>query len=84
MIDNLRRSGFEPIAAERFPIRFGARFVEAQIAMCAPRIIRLADRTLAAALEAYAAVLRTEALALIKAKGELAAGADYVIAAEPR
>ncbi|KKI20355.1 TonB-dependent receptor plug domain-containing protein [Sphingomonas sp. Ag1] len=84
VIDNLRRSGFEPIAAERFPIRFGARFVEAQIAMCAPRITRLADRTLAAALEAHAAVLRTEALALIEAEGALASGADYVIAAEPR
>lgn len=83
-IDNLRRSGFEPIAAERFPIRFGARFVEAQIAMCAPRIARLADWTLAAALDEHAAALRTEALALIEQEGALASGADYVIAAEPR
>ena len=83
VIDNLRRSGFEPIAAERFPIRFGARFVEAQIAMCAPRIARLPDRKLAAALEAHAGALRAEALALIEQEGSLASGADYVIAAEP-
>lgn len=84
VIDNLHRSGFEPIAAEPFPIRFGTRFVEAQIAMCVPRIARLPDRTLAAALEAHAAALRTEALALIEREGALASGADYVIAAEPR
>jgi hypothetical protein len=52
--------------------------------MCAPRIARLADRTLAAALEAHAAALRAEALALIEREGALASGADYVIAAEPR
>jgi hypothetical protein len=84
VVDNLRRSGFEPVAAERFPIRFGARFVEAQIAMCAPRIARLPDRTLAAALEGHAAALRADALAVIEREGALAAGADYVIAAEPR
>ena len=84
VIENLRRSGFEPIAAERFPIRFGACFVEAQIAMCAPRVARLPDRTLAAALDALAAALHAEALALIERGGARASGADYVIAAEPR
>lgn len=84
VIENLRRSGFEPVSAGRFPIRFGARFVEAQIAMCAPRLTRLADRALAAALERHAEALRAEALAMIEDKGGLAAGHDYVIAADPR
>lgn len=84
VIDNLRRSGFEPLSAERFPIRFGERFVRAQIAMCAPRLARLADRGLAAALEANGAALQAEALATIARDGALATGHDYVIAAEPR
>jgi hypothetical protein len=83
VIEALRRSGFEPLSAERFPIRFGRRFVEAQIAMCAPRIARLADRTLALALEAHAQALRNEALAAIERTGALPCGHDYVIAAEP-
>ena len=84
VVENLRRSGFAPVAAERFPIRFGARFVRAQIAMCASRLARLADRTLAAALEAHGAALLDEALAAIEREGALATGHDYVIAAEPR
>lgn len=84
VIDHLRRSGFEPIAARRFPIRFGARFIEAQLAMLAPRLARLADRGLAAALAAQAEALRAEALATAAERGGLACGHDYVIAAEPR
>jgi hypothetical protein len=83
VIDALRRSGFAPTSAERFPIRFGERFVRAQIAMCTPRLARLADRRLAAALEAHATALQAEALALIARDGALATGHDYVIAAEP-
>ena len=59
-------------------------FVRAQIAMCAPRLARLADRGLAAALEANGAALQAEALATIARDGALATGHDYVIAAEPR
>lgn len=84
VIEALRRSGFEPISAERFPIRFGRRFVEAQIAMCMPRLARLADRQLATALQHNAAALREEALAAIERNGNLPCGNDYVIAAEPR
>ncbi|WP_202407984.1 hypothetical protein [Novosphingobium silvae] len=84
VVENLRRSGFEPVSAERFPIRFGRRFVEAQIAMCAQRLARLADRALAAALESHAAALRDEALAHVEEAGSLPCGHDYVIAAEPR
>jgi hypothetical protein len=83
VIETLRRSDFRPVSAERFPIRFGERFVRAQIAMCAPRLARLADRGLAAALEAHGAALQAEALALIAREGALATGHDYVIAAEP-
>ena len=83
VIDNLRRSGFRPLSAERFPIRFGRRFVTAQIAMCRPRLARLADRALAATLLDHAAALEAEALDLVAAHGGLAAGHDYVIAAEP-
>jgi hypothetical protein len=83
-VEALRRSDFEPISAERFPIRYGARFVEAQIAMCGPRLARLKDRPLASALERHGEALREEALAAIAQGGKLACGHDYVIAAEPR
>lgn len=84
VIDNLRRSGFEPLSAERFPIRFGVRFVEAQIAMCRPRIARLRDRNLAGALDRHASALREEALTAVGVHGGLICGNDYVIAAQPR
>jgi hypothetical protein len=79
----LDRAGFRLLSEEHFPIRYGTRFVESQIAMLSPRLARLADRTLASALAGQAATLRDEALALIETQGALACGSDYVLAAEP-
>jgi hypothetical protein len=83
VMDNLRRSGFRPVDLQHFPIRYGTRFVESQIAMLPPRLAKLTDRALAAAMNAQAAALREEALAVIAEQGALACGRDYVIAAEP-
>lgn len=84
VMEALHRADFTPICAQRFPIRFGARFVQAQIAMCEQRIARLNDRNLASALGDHAMSLREEALSAIKRDGSLPFGNDYVIAAEPR
>lgn len=79
----LRRSGFQPVAARKFPIRYKARFVNGQIDMCRPRLDALEDRALAAALIAHGEALRTRALAYAEAHGGLRHGFDYVIAADP-
>lgn len=84
MLRQIAASGFEPIAARRFPIRYKAGFVNSQIDMCAPRIARLEDRALARSLTGHGERLRQEALAFVAREGGLRHGFDYVIAAEPR
>jgi hypothetical protein len=79
----LRRSGFEPVQARKFPIRYKARFVHGQIDMCRPRLAALNDPTVAEAMAAYGEALRRRALAFIEAHGSLRHGFDYVIAADP-
>lgn len=79
----LDAAGFRILHAEQVPIRFGARFVDSQIAMCLRLLERLPDQVLAAALRANAEALREEGHALIARFGGLRHGHDYVIAAEP-
>lgn len=83
MLRHLARAGFRVVASRRFPIRFGARFVESQIAMVRDRIGRIPDAALRAPLAEHAGALREEALAAVERLGGLRHGADYVIAAEP-
>lgn len=83
VLDRLARCGFRIVAARRFPIRYGRRFVDGQIAMCRERALRLADRTLGAALDGQARTLQDRALAVIADSGGLRLGEDYVVAAEP-
>lgn len=81
--DHLQAAGFRVIAADRYPIRYKARFVDSQIDMCAARLDRLTDRTLAEALGRHGEDIRTRALAMIAAEGSLRHGFDYVLATEP-
>lgn len=81
--DHLAASGFHVIAAERFPIRYKARFVNSQIDMCLPRLEGMADRSLARALRATGEKLRQTALDHVAREGSINHGHDYVIAAEP-
>jgi len=79
----LERAGFALVATERFPIRYRARFVNAQLDMCVHRL-HLVPEDLRGALAAHVEALRTEALALESRLDGLRQGFDYVIAAEPR
>lgn len=79
----LERAGFAVVAARRFPIRYRARFVNAQLDMCVHRL-HLVPQDLRAALAAHVEALRAEALAAEAKLGGLSHGFDYVIAAEPR
>jgi hypothetical protein len=83
VLTQLERSGFRPIAARKFKIRYKAAFVNSQIGMCEPRLATLADRDLARALGAHGDALRRRALDYVKAHGGLRHGFDYVIAADP-
>lgn len=83
VLEQLRRSGFRPIAARKFPIRYKSGFVEGQVNICLHRLEALNDRRLADALRQHADALRARVHAFIEAHGALPHGFDYVIAAEP-
>jgi hypothetical protein len=78
----LAAAGFSVIATKRFPIRYRARFVNAQLDMCVNRLHLVPD-DLRAALAAHVETLRAQALALESRLDGLRCGFDYVIAAEP-
>ena len=82
-VDHLEASGYRVIAAKRFANRYKERFVNSQVDMCAPRLAKIADRDLAAALAARGEALRAEALALAESADGLRHGFDYILAAEP-
>lgn len=84
VVDHLDQAGFNILSAKHFAIRYKARFVNSQIDMCAPRLARLEDRSLADALRQNGEALRARALTMIEAEGGLSHGHDYVIAAEPK
>ncbi|MBL0936761.1 MAG: class I SAM-dependent methyltransferase [Rhizobiaceae bacterium] len=79
----LERAGFAVVATRRFPIRYRARFVNAQLDMCVHRLHLVPD-DLRDALAAHVETLRAEALAMEAKLGGLRHGFDYVVAAEPR
>ena len=83
VLRSLREAGLRVLASERFPIRYGRRYIDAQIDMCEARLRRFADPSLAQAMRAHLAALRTRAYALHDALGGLAHGFDYAVAAEP-
>jgi len=81
--ERLAASGWRIVDTRRFPIRYGARFVNSQIDMCLRRLETMPDRVLAAALEAQGEGLRERALATDARLDGLRHGFDYTIAAEP-
>lgn len=83
VLAELRRSGFQPIAARKFPIRFKAMFVNGQIDMCRPHLERLEDQALGQSLIAHGEALRSRALAYIESPGSLSYGFAHVVAADP-
>jgi len=83
VVDHLQISGFAVRAVKHFDIRHKAKFINAQIDLCAPSLERLEDRAVAKALKARGEALRAKALSYIKEKGALNFGQNYVIMAEP-
>ncbi|MFC4728247.1 class I SAM-dependent methyltransferase [Coralloluteibacterium thermophilus] len=79
---HLERAGFRPVAVERYPIRYGRRFVDGQLDMCLRRLPRLHDPALETALRHRIETLRARAHAVIEQDGALRHGADYIVAAD--
>ncbi|MCH8493569.1 MAG: hypothetical protein LAT53_10085 [Idiomarina sp.] len=88
IIRHLHRADFNVISGKRFPIRFGERFVHAQMNMCKQRIARLqhcgVQANVATAMLEQVNELTERGLKLIAKHNGLPTGNDYVIAAEPK
>jgi hypothetical protein len=82
VLSELRRSGFEPISAERVAVGYKAYFVNSQVDQGQAAAKRLADEELARALVAHGNALRARGLSHIERHGPLP-HSQYVIAAEP-
>jgi hypothetical protein len=80
---HLERAGFEVCSERSFPIAYGRRYLDGQLAMCRARLERLADRTLAAALATQLDLSAREATTLLAEAGALRVGADHVLEARP-
>ncbi|MCR5876250.1 class I SAM-dependent methyltransferase [Phenylobacterium sp. J426] len=82
VVGQLQHAGFTVSEARRFPIRYKARFVNAQIDMALMRVARLPNTKLAASLVDHGEALRARALNLADAEDGLRHGFDYVIVAD--
>lgn len=79
---HLHRAGYEVTGGQRFPIRYGERFVRSQCRMCRQRVNRFADPAVAQSMLAHIETIEQRGLQLIAQAGGLATGHDYVIGAE--
>lgn len=80
---SLRQAGFRIVATEHWPIRYAQPWLEGQLRMCRQRLLMLADRQLATAMQATLGQLEQRLRQFLHRHGSLAHGADYVIAADP-
>lgn len=83
VLRQLRLAGFRVAESKSFPIRYGTRYIHAQLDMCRNRLARFSSPELGDSMLAYVDELQARALALHDRDGGLRHGRDYVIAAEP-
>ncbi len=79
---HIEQSGLRILDVQRFPIRYGKRFIDSQVDMCRTRLARFADAAVAGAMRQQLETLRERALALDAELDGLRHGFDYLIAAE--
>lgn len=82
-VNALGDAGLRVTHARRFFNCYREAWVNGQIAMARRRLSKLADRDLAASLEAHLHRLREQGLILCRSEDGLRAGADWVIKAVP-
>lgn len=83
VIRQLQGCGFRVLDAQRYPIRYGERFINSQLDMCTGILNYFTDRALAVAMQQHIADLRQRALALNNIERGLLYGHDYIVVAEP-
>jgi len=83
VIRQLERAEFRVVDVERVPIRYGERFINSQLDLCAGSINKLRDRKLVVAMMQHIEDLRRQAHALAAQEGGLRHGNDYLLVAEP-
>lgn len=83
VLRQLRSAGFRALDVQRYPIRYGPRFIDSQLDMCAQRLGRVQNRPMALALMEHVQDLRARAHALCRQEQGLRYGHDYLILAEP-
>jgi hypothetical protein len=84
VLRSLEGSGFVVEEVEKFPIRYGTRFVQEQLNAAGSVLPRLADRALAQQLEYAIAELRDRALSCHAAMGSQPFGEDWIVLARPK
>ncbi|MFC5373715.1 hypothetical protein ACFPIF_14190 [Brevundimonas faecalis] len=83
-LNALARAGFRVLSARRFPNRYKAKWVNAQLDMALRRLPGIKDSRLAESLSRAITEVRERGLALCVERDGLRHGADYVVACEPR
>jgi hypothetical protein len=83
VLAQLPRSGFQPIAARKFPLSYRENFVTHQIDLVRPKLQWLEDERLGNALIAHGEDLRSRAIAHIETHGSLQYGFAYAVVADP-
>lgn len=79
----LKRAGFNPVAGQGFPIRYGEQFLKSQLGMCRDRLHLVENLALREGLSAEIEALEARGRELLEKHGGIPYGFDYVIAAEP-
>ncbi|MEM1145606.1 MAG: class I SAM-dependent methyltransferase [Pseudomonadota bacterium] len=77
----LLRAGLRVSGAKYFPIRYGRKFLENQLSICANRVDTFADPELARAMSNRIFAMREQGNALIDQHGSLRYGKNYVLRA---
>ena len=81
---SIEGSGFVVEEVTKFPIIYGAPFIQGQLRVCSTKLPYLKDRELARQLERSIAELEKRALAECRVDGGIHFGEDYVVHARPR
>lgn len=81
VVARLEESGVQVRSVQRFPIRYGERFVKGQLRIVHQKLPRIPDRRLADELGRAARDLEARGLALVRDRQTCAWGEDWLVAA---
>lgn len=83
VVARLEASGYRVESQQRFPIRYGERFVKGQLRIVHHKLPRIPDQALARELERAARQLEARGMDLLRRGQSCAWGEDWLVAARP-